>query len=92
MGDIIKMVPKVEKVYVPVTAYFREDGAMFPREIYWEDRVYQIDRLIDCRRCASLKVGGVGLRYTCMIKNKERYLYFEGEGRWFLEVEKRIMT
>lgn len=88
MGDIINLVPKVEKVYVPVTAYFREDGVMFPREIYWEDRVYQIDRLTDCRRCASLKVGGIGLRYTCLIRGQKKYLYYEENGRWFLEVDK----
>ena len=90
MGNIIHMTPQAEKVYVTVTALFTEDGIMMPREIIWEDgRVYQIDRLTDCRRCASLKVGGVGLRYTCMIRGQQKYLYYEENGKWFLEVDKK---
>jgi len=40
--------------------------------------------VLDVRRAASLKSGGVGERYTCRIKNKQIYL-FDEEGTWFLE-------
>ena len=48
-------------------------------------RSYQIDRVLDIRRAASLKAGGVGRRYTCRICGKERYLWLEDDGKWFVE-------
>ncbi len=79
-----------EKVYVPVIVIFMEDGTVIPRAIVWEDRViYEIDKVIDQRRCASLKAGGVGIRFTIMVCGHKRYLYYEENGKWFLEVEKR---
>ncbi len=80
----------IEKVYVPVIVIFTEDGKVIPRAIVWEDRIiYEIDRVIDQRRCASLKAGGVGIRFTIKVRGKERYLYYEDNGKWFLEVAKR---
>ena len=53
--------------------------------IIWDDgRRFQVDRVTDVRRRASMKVGGVGMRYTCVIMGHERYLYLE-ENRWFVE-------
>jgi hypothetical protein len=43
-----------------------------------------VDRLIDVRQAASLKGGGVGIRYTCNIMGKRVYLY-DDEGKWFME-------
>lgn len=39
---------------------------------------------MDVRRAASLKAGGTGLRYRCLIGGRERYLFFE-DPRWFVE-------
>ena len=37
---------------------------------------------------ASLKVGGIGERYTVKINNTETFLFFEKEtGRWFVELK-----
>ena len=36
-------------------------------------------------RAASLKAGGVGMRYTCIIDGKESYLYYEDNNMWFVE-------
>ena len=48
------------KVYVDVEATFTKDGALFPKRFRWEDgQMYEIDRVTDCRRAASLKAGGV---------------------------------
>ena len=61
------------------------DGRKTPLSIIWKDgRTFDIDRVLDVRRAASLKSGGAGERYTCRIKNKQIYL-FDEEGRWFLE-------
>jgi len=73
------------KVYVNVTARFDTEGNMTPMSIIWGDGTeYEIDRVLDKRRAASLKAGGFGDRYTVRIRNRERYLFFE-DGRWFVE-------
>ena len=74
------------KKYVEVCAVFKPDGRMIPIWLWWDDRrKYTIDRVLDVRRAASLKAGGVGLRYTCRILGRERYLYYE-DPAWFVEV------
>lgn len=73
------------KVYVEVTATFKEDGRLIPLAIVWEDgRRFAVDRVADIRPAASLKAGGCGVRYTCVVCGKPAYLYFE-EDRWFME-------
>lgn len=77
----------VRKVFVGVTVKYNKAGQARPLSIEWEDgRVYEVDRVLDIRRAASLKVGGCGMRYTCRILGKETYL-FEEENRWFVEAK-----
>ena len=73
------------KINLQVNADFDLDGNIRPRAITWEDgRVFEIDRILDVRRAASLKAGGLGIRYICRIRGKEVRL-FNDEGRWFME-------
>ena len=73
------------KVYVEVTARFDVEGNITPLSVTWEDgMVYEIDRILDRRRAASLKAGGIGMRYTCRISGRQSYLYYE-DPRWFVE-------
>ena len=45
-----------KKIYVKVEAEFIPDGALRPKCIIWDDgRRFEIDRVTDCRRAASLK-------------------------------------
>ena len=75
----------VRKVYVEVTAKFDTEGNITPLSVTWEDgMVYEIDRILARRRAASLKAGGIGMRYTCRILGQRSYLYYE-EPRWFVE-------
>ena len=75
------------KVFVAVTACFDANGNITPLSIVWENgRVYEIDKVMDIRRAASLKAGGIGLRFTCRIMGKETYLFFE-DPRWFMEAK-----
>ena len=75
------------KVFVEVDAHFDTDGSVIPFLIKWEDgRTFEIDRITDIRRAASLKVGGQGIRYTCRIKGKLTYLFNE-TGQWFVEAK-----
>ena len=72
------------KQYVSVTAIFDEDGNLLPLSITWSDgRKFPIDKVTDVRYAASLKAGGAGIRYTCLIGRKERYIFLE-ENRWFV--------
>ncbi|MFR3433822.1 MAG: hypothetical protein ACLTSW_11475 [Coprococcus sp.] len=74
------------KVYVDVTAEFSKDGELVPKSFRWEDgQVYEIERIKDIRRAASLKAGGVGMRYTCVIGGQEKHLFYEDNNMWFME-------
>ena len=73
------------KVYVEVTARHDINGGIRPLTVKWEDgRIFEVDKLLDVRQAASLKAGGMGIRYTCRICNKEVYL-FNDQGKWFME-------
>ena len=75
------------KKYVKVTATFDCDGDLIPEYIVWDDgRKYRIDKISDVRYAASLKAGGAGIRYTCHILGKERYLFLE-ENRWYADAK-----
>lgn len=74
------------KVYVDVTAEFSKEGVLTPKSFRWTDgSVYEIQRVKDIRRTASLKAGGVGMRYTCIVNGRESYLYYEDNNMWFME-------
>lgn len=75
----------MHKVIVKVNAQFNENGQIFPIAVVWEDgRTFEVDRILDVRQAASLKAGGQGIRYTCRIRGKQRYLWFENPV-WFVE-------
>ena len=68
-----------------VTAKFTKDGSLLPISFVWEDGVkYEIDRVYERRKAASLKAGGRGQRYRCRVHGKEVYLFLE-DGKWFME-------
>ena len=73
------------KRYVSVEAVTDENGSTIPRAVIWDDgRRFAVDRILDTRRAASLKVGGAGMRYTVRIGDAVTYLFFE-DPRWFVE-------
>lgn len=78
------------KTYVSVRAYFNTEGIIMPDLILWEDgRRFKIDRILEKRPAASLKSGGTGIRYTCLICNREAYLYLDGS-KWWVEKRRNI--
>nr|WP_267459234.1 hypothetical protein [Caproicibacter fermentans] len=78
----------MRKVYVDVVAEFDSDGHIMPLAVKWEDGTrYEVDRVLDVRRAASLKAGGAGIRYTCRIMGKQACLWLE-ENRWFVEAKR----
>ena len=74
------------KVYVNVMAEFTNDGRLLPRSFIWMDgHVYEIQKVTDVRRAASLKAGGAVIRYTCIVDGKESHLFYEDNNMWFME-------
>lgn len=73
------------KISIKVIAEHSRDGIIKPLTITWEDgRKYSVDKVLDVRVAASLKMGGQGRRYTCRIHGKEVFL-FHDSGQWFIE-------
>lgn len=73
------------KEFVSVTAKFDCDGNLLPVTLHWKDgRNFEIDRILDIRYAASLKAGGAGIRYSCRIAGKQRYLFLDNN-RWFVD-------
>ncbi len=75
------------KKYVEVRADHRLDGRILPIWFRPEDGdKVVIDRITDIRQAASLKAGGQGMRYTCMVDGREVYLFHDRE-EWFVETQ-----
>ncbi|MDR1629234.1 MAG: hypothetical protein LBS36_03340 [Oscillospiraceae bacterium] len=91
-----------EKRFVEVLAYFDEDGRIYPKKLKWKDykskdpaeraeehpdeTIFVIGKILDVQPRASLKAGGQGLRYSCIIDGKEKHLFLE-DNRWFVEAK-----
>lgn len=75
------------KAYVSVTARFEKDGSIIPLSILWEDgTVFTLDKITNICMAASMKAGGAGIRYTCIINGIQTYLFLEKD-RWFVEAK-----
>jgi len=75
-----------KKIYVDVNVRFFKDGKVRPLSITWRNGVtYEIDRVKEVRRAASLVAGGIGMRYTCVICGRESHLFYEDNNKWFVE-------
>ncbi len=76
------------KVYVDVSLSVTKDGYVRPRQLRYEDgTIYLIEELKAVHKnTASHHVGGLGTRYTVMIKGQETHL-FDENGKWFVEAK-----
>lgn len=75
----------MSKKNISVIAKFSSDGKVTPQKILWDDgRSFDIDRVSDIRKSASLKGGGIGMRYGCYVRGKLVFL-FKDEDSWFME-------
>ena len=82
---MVKGIASRRKHYVEVLARIDEEGAFTPVSVTWDDgRTFEIDRVLDVRQAASLKVGGTGMRYLVRIGQTTTYLFYENP-RWFVE-------
>ncbi len=74
----------MEKKYVKVMVEIDENGNKKPKTITFNNHEYEIDKVLDMKKAVSMKVGGIGERYTVRINGHETYLYFENN-KWFVE-------
>ena len=74
----------MKKKYVKVYLEMDENGKKTPKSIVYNDQKFEIDRVLDVRIAPSMKVGGVGERYTIRIDGKETYIFLENN-KWFVE-------
>ncbi|MCR5544715.1 MAG: hypothetical protein K6F55_11280 [Eubacterium sp.] len=76
------------KLYVDVNVEFTKDGSLIPKSIRWDDEtVYEIEKITDIRRAASLVAGASGVRYTVYVEGYEGHLYYGDNHRWFVELK-----
>ena len=76
----------MSKIYLTVNKKKKKDGQVIPTSIIWEDgRLFAIDKVLDIRRAACLKNGGIGIRYICKICGKTVVIYDE-HGKWFMDM------
>ena len=77
----------MNKVFVEVLVKYTTEGSKVPLAVIWENgRKYCVDRVLEIKQAASLKVGGQGMRYKCRISGKETCLWLE-DGKWFVEAK-----
>jgi hypothetical protein len=77
----------MRKVFIDVIVKFTKNGTKIPLLVIWEDgRKFEVDKVLDIRRAASLKAGGQGIRYKCLIRGRETFLWLEDE-KWFVEAK-----
>ncbi|MHC1717289.1 MAG: hypothetical protein AB9883_01330 [Acidaminococcaceae bacterium] len=75
----------MNRIDLTVNVRHETSGKAIPTSIIWEDgRVFAIDQVLDIRKAASLKAGGVGIRYVCRIRGKT-VLLFNDNDLWFME-------
>ena len=73
----------MEKRYVPVVVRIDENGKVNPKIIEFGDKKYRIDKILDRHPAACQSVGGVGIKYTCVVLGKVTELW-EEKGQWFV--------
>ena len=82
----------MRKKFVDVICLNDQAGNLKPLFLIW-DNLYKIPILKVKEICprASLKVGGSGLRYTCVFEaNRIRHLYYD-RGKWYVEMQEHML-
>lgn len=73
---------------VDMIACMKQSGVVIPLTLIWDDgRKFDIEKVLDIRRAASTKGGGMGIRYLLKIGKSERYAWLD-EYTWFVETDK----
>ncbi len=78
--------------YVDVICLNDKGGNIKPLFLIWDEgKKVPIKRVKEICPRASLKVGGSGLRYTCVFEpNRIRHLYYD-RSKWYVEMEDHVI-
>ncbi len=77
---------KRSKRYVQVVVRLSTDGKLRPLVVEFDEtHHYKIDKILDVRCDACQSVGGVGDRYTCLIRGQESHPWLEKGGGLLLQ-------
>lgn len=81
----------VIRKYVDVICLNDKNGNMKPLFLIWkESKKYPVLKVKEICPRASLKVGGTGLRYTCVFPpDMVRHLYYD-RGKWYVEMNEHL--
>ncbi len=71
------------KEFVKVDATIEPDGTITPTAIYFDDKVYHIDKITD-KRLSSSELGEGGMRYTILTEGQLTKIYLDRKYRWFV--------
>ena len=82
----------MKRKYVDVICLNDQAGNVKPLFLIWDnERKIPILKVKEICPRASLKVGGSGLRYTCLFdSNRIRHLYYD-RGKWFVELNDNVL-
>jgi len=82
----------MRKKFVDVICLNDQAGNLKPLYLIWDNAIkIPIVKVKEICPRASLKVGGSGLRYTCVFEpNKVRHLYLD-RGKWYVEVQDHMI-
>lgn len=90
---MVRGVNRREKLYVDVIARFTTDGDLVPLKIILPQEAirdgahrseFDIQKVLEVRHAASMKVGGYGLRYKVLIDGKAKHVWQDQDG-WYVE-------
>ena len=85
-SEVSMIAESPNKIYVDVNVECKKDGSLIPKAILWsDDKTYEIEKITDVRRAASLIAGATGVRYTIYIEGYESHLFYGDNHRWFVE-------
>lgn len=78
--------------YVDVICLNDKGGNIKPLFLIWDEgKKVPIKKVKEICPRASLKVGGSGLRYTCVFEpNHIRHLYYD-RSKWYVEMEDHVI-
>lgn len=88
-----------ERIDVDVILKWDTSGELIPQSIIWKDGAeFTVDKVLSVCKSASLKAGGMGLRYTVRLTNEDYNVYgkttllYLDQGKepetWFVEGKK----
>lgn len=77
---------------VDMIAHMTKNGLPIPLTLIWEDgRKFEIEKVLNTQKCASLKGGGMGIRFKVLIEAREKFIWLD-EYVWFVEIATNTTT